>query len=98
MVGNTSSASPNSSKKRSAFAILPARSSPVLHGFAGIPEHVHDGGYAGQKQLRETEHAAEIGGIGVEDCALRLPDGLKPGLERQIFDETAEQAVAGVAV
>ena len=67
-------------------------------GLVGVPEHVHHGGDAAEQQLGEAERRAEPHGLAVEDRALGLPHGLQPRLQRQILDQPAEQAVAGVAM
>ena len=67
-------------------------------GLARVPEHVHRRRHPAERQLGEAEGRAEAHGVAVQDRAFGLPDRPEPGLERQVLDEAAEQAVAGVAV
>ena len=63
-----------------------------------MPEHVHRRGDAAEQRLSEPERRAEPHRVAIEDGALGLPDRPEPGFERQVLDEAAEEAVAGVAV
>ena len=68
------------------------------HRLERIPEHVHNGGDAREQQFGEADNAAQSRCLRIEDRAFRLPHGLEPGFERQVLDQAAKQAVAGMAM